>query len=258
LWLKTNQTLSQKCYILETSLTEVCFIFPIQGDSTHSTNPNYRYTAAGYSAFVASIIQELGITDCVFVGWSLGGHLMLESFQREAAFRQAAKAIIIHGTPPITTESDVLEGFIWTDPAQIYFSTANVTRPQATVAVMAFFRPGVAEHPGPYAPIIANWTQQFLDTDGIARYIVNHNPFGDEVNTVENLLAESDTPIAILHGREDRLINATYTQTLVPHIPTLWEGAIHFVESAGHALFWERPGVYNDLLHRYMEQFFHH
>ena len=227
-----------------------------KGASTFSTDPNYRYTAAGYAAFMGAVVQQLGITDCVFVGWSLGGHLMLESFQREEVFRQAAKAVVIHGTPPITTVSDVLAGFIWTDPAQQYFSQAVVTEPEATVAVTAFFRPRVAEHPGPYAPIIAEWTQQFLATDGVARYIVNHNPFGDEVNTVESLLAQSSTPIAIFHGREDRLINASYIEGLVPHIPTLWESSIHYVESAGHAPFWERPGVYNELLDSFVDTVF--
>lgn len=33
----------------------------------------------GYAAVVAEVAQKLGMTDGVFVGWSLGGHIVLEA-----------------------------------------------------------------------------------------------------------------------------------------------------------------------------------
>jgi pimeloyl-ACP methyl ester carboxylesterase len=233
---------------------------PGHGASTYSTNPNFRYTAAGYADFVKGVVAALGLTDTVFVGWSLGGHILLEAYEREALFRQAAKGIVIHGTPPITTLNDILAGFLWTNPGKQYYAQEVVTQAEATVAVTSEFSLNVQNTGVPHQlnSVIAEWVQEFLLSDGRARVIVNTNAIGDEVTTVKTGLSTTNTPIAILHGREDQLVNGTYLEAMAPSIPTLWESKIHFVENTGHALFMQREDVYNDLLHRFMQKVFHH
>jgi len=231
---------------------------PGHGASTFSRNATFRYTAAGFADMARIVVSALSLTNTVFVGWSLGGQTVIESFEREPVFRQATKAVLINDNPPISSLQDFMEGYLFSNPGAQYFSQPNATEATATLAVLAQFRPEVTLNPGPYQTIITAMTQQWLATDGKFRFIFYSSPIGDEVGTVETLLAQSNTPIAILIGKKDQLVNSIYLEALAPHIPTLWQSKIHFIHHAGHVPFIERTDAYNNILQRYLNDVYQH
>jgi pimeloyl-ACP methyl ester carboxylesterase len=103
----------------------------------------------------------------------------------------------------------------------------------------AFFAPGFTDLPD-------FLVEDALKADGMARgqLMASMDPTKsrDEVRVVEDLT----TPLAILHGRQETLINGDYFATL--KIPTLWRGAVQAIADAGHAPHWETPAEFDALL----------
>ena len=86
----------------------------------------------------------------------------------------------------------------------------------------------------------------FRNTDGNARgYLgasVRAGNFADEVEIVRNL----KIPLAIVHGREEQIVDLGYLQRLPA--PTLWRGEVQVIDGAGHAAQWEKADAFNKLL----------
>ena len=57
----------------------VAMDLPGHGESDQAVAPEKTYHMPGYAAVVAGVAQKLGLTGGVFVGWSLGGHVVLEA-----------------------------------------------------------------------------------------------------------------------------------------------------------------------------------
>jgi pimeloyl-ACP methyl ester carboxylesterase len=70
-------------------------------------DPEQDYSGAGYSACVAAVVQELELRHAVIVGWSLGGHAVLDAAQS----LPSAAGLMIFGTPPIGRTSDGFSSF---------------------------------------------------------------------------------------------------------------------------------------------------
>ncbi|MEZ4519302.1 MAG: alpha/beta hydrolase [Chloroflexota bacterium] len=88
--------------------------------------------------------------------------------------------------------------------------------------------------------------EAMLHTDGRARALfgasVGETRYKDEVQIVQNM----DTPLAIIHGAEEQLVNVEYLRSLT--IPSLWRGEVQIIEDAGHATHWEQPDRFNAIL----------
>jgi pimeloyl-ACP methyl ester carboxylesterase len=54
------------------------------------------------------------------------------------------------------------------------------------------------------------------------------------------------TPLAIVHGADEQLVNLDYIRSLT--MPSLWRDEVQIIEDAGHAPHWERPDRFNALL----------
>src|SRR5690348_2210585 len=52
---------------------------PGHGASSPAPDPEQGYSGPGYSAVIAALARELGLKDAVIVGWSLGGHAVLNA-----------------------------------------------------------------------------------------------------------------------------------------------------------------------------------
>lgn len=205
---------------------------PGHGASSPPPEPEQDYTGDGYARAIAATVRELDLKDVVVVGWSLGGHAVVNA----AAAMPGAAGLMIFGTPPVSHAPDGFSGFKG-------LSATTFTPEPSAAQIDEWF--GTCFAPG-YAPIPAFFVEDFRTTDGNARgYLgaaAQAGRFADEVEIVRNL----KIPLAIVHGSEEQIVDLGYLQRLPA--PTLWRGAVQVVEGAGHATQWEKPEAFSRLL----------
>ena len=205
---------------------------PGHGGSSPPPNPEQDYSGYGYSRLIAAVARELKLQDAVVVGWSLGGHAVLNA----AASLPMAAGLMIFGTPPLGKGPDGLSGFKALSPTVFAPSPSDA---EIKAWVTSAFAPG-------YGPIPSFVTADFRNTDGAARGCLGANAqqgnFADEVEIVRSL----DIPLAIVHGAEEQIVDLGCLQRLTA--PTLWRKQVQVVPGAGHALQWEQADAFNGIL----------
>ncbi|QIG96952.1 MULTISPECIES: alpha/beta fold hydrolase [unclassified Bradyrhizobium] len=210
----------------------VAIDLPGHGASSPAPDPEHGYSGAGYADCIAAAARELSLKDAVMVGWSLGGHAVLNA----AASLPTAAGLMIFGTPPISKAPDGFSGFKGL--------SATIFTPAPSDAEIeewgqSAFAPG-------YAPRPSFLEADFRRTDGNARgYLgasVQAGRFADEVEIVRNL----KIPFAIVQGSEEQIVDLGYLQRL--SAPTLWRGQVQVIEGAGHATQWEQAEAFDRTL----------
>jgi pimeloyl-ACP methyl ester carboxylesterase len=203
------------------------------GRSANAGDPA-AYLLSGHARSLVALLSARGIEDSILVGWSLGGHILLEA----APDLAAARGLMIFGTPPIGFPPAMDKAFLPSPAMQVAF-TPEITPETAKTYVAAFFAPGFADVP-PF------FLEEAMRTDGIARaqVVASLDPAvtRDEVE----IAAALKVPLAVLHGAREQLVNGAYFGSL--KLPTLWRGAVQVVAEAGHAPQWERADEFDALL----------
>lgn len=215
----------------------VAMDLPGHGQSAPATDPQATYTLPGYARVVVGVAEQLGLREAVFVGWSLGGHILLEATDQ----LPDAAGFMIFGTPPIGFPPAMEEAFL-PNPAMGAAFKPELTEEETAGFAAAFFKPG--------APAPEIFLEDIRRTHGQARLVLGGSiaPGGykDEVEIVANLTR----PLAILHGEQEQLVNESYISAL--EIPLLWRGAVQIIADAGHAPHWEQPDQFNALLEAFL------
>ncbi|HUC64950.1 MAG TPA: alpha/beta hydrolase [Stellaceae bacterium] len=196
------------------------------------------YSLPGYAGILRAFAKAERLEDAIFVGWSLGGHIVLEA----APDLPKAAGFVIFGTPPLAASPAMEEAFR-RHPAIALTFAAEMTREQAEAYVAAFFKPG-------YSDIPPSFVEDALRTDGRARAALGASlatGYRDEVAVVGQLRQ----PLAVLHGADEQLVNGGYFAGL--SMPTLWRGAVQRIADAGHAPHWEQAGAFNALIDAFAE-----
>ena len=203
------------------------------GRSENASDPA-AYLLPGHAMALIAIVGNFGLEQAVFVGWSLGGHVLLEA----AKDLPKARGFAIYGAPPVAIPPAMAEAFL-PNPAMAAGFAAEITRQQAEAYVDSFFAPGFADVP-PF------FVEDALRTDGRARAQIAASlapgVSRDEVQVVAHL----SQPLAVLHGAKEQLVNGAYYGGLA--MPTLWRGAVQRIDSAGHAPQWETPVAFDALI----------
>jgi pimeloyl-ACP methyl ester carboxylesterase len=65
------------------------------------------------------------------------------------------------------------------------------------------------------------------------------------------IVETNSVPLAIVNGSEDRFVKLDYLDTLA--YANLWEGRCHRLAGLGHAPFWEKPGDFDLVLERFLQ-----
>jgi pimeloyl-ACP methyl ester carboxylesterase len=205
---------------------------PGHGGSSPPPNPEQDYSGAGYAGCIAAVARELGLKDAVVVGWSLGGHAVLNA----AASLPMAAGLMIFGTPPISKTAEGFSGF------KGLSATAFTPAPSDAETeewLKTLFAPG-------YSPAPSFVAADFRQTDGNARGClgagVQAGRFEDEVEIVRHL----KIPLAIVQGGEEQIVDLGYLQRLPA--PTLWRGQVQVIEGAGHATQWEKAEAFDRIV----------
>jgi len=209
----------------------------------HGESENARdasaYRLPGHARTLVALVEGLGWEEATFVGWSLGGHILLEA----AADLPKARGFAIFGTPPLGFPPAMDQAFL-PNPAMGAGFTAEISREQAEAYVASFFAPGFADIP-------SFFVEDAIRTDPQARAQVAASiaPGGyrDEVALVAGLRQ----PLAVLHGAREQLVNGAYFGQIA--MPTLWRGAPQIIAGAGHAPQWETAAEFDSLIDAFAE-----
>lgn len=210
--------------------------WPGHGDSPPARDPDRDYTMPGLADALVETVAALGVADAVFVGWSLGGHVILEAVDRLAD----AAGLVIFGAPPVGWPP-ATDAFL-PEPAVAVAYAPDPSPADVEAFLSAFFAPST--------PVPDLFREDFLRTDPRLRAAlassIGRGGYRDEVRVV----AELSRPLAILCGQADRFVNRAYMEGLV--MPTLWRNEIQDVPGAGHTPQWEGPTAFDALLEEFV------
>ncbi len=218
-----------------------CLAFDLPGHGNSAPAKDLAdYSLPGYAKLLTGFAAAQEATDAVVVGWSLGGHIVLEA----APHLGQAPGFVIFGTPPIATADQMGEAFL-PNPAMATAFAPSATDDETRAYAEAFTAPRSA----------LNLDETVADvrrTDGAARAGLGaslaEGRYADEIAIVTALAK----PLAILHGEGEQLINLGYLRTL--SVPTLWRGEIQLIPGAGHAPHLETPDQFTTLLDQFLAE----
>lgn len=191
------------------------------------------YLLSGHARSLVALLTSRGIEDSILVGWSLGGHILLEA----APDLAKARGLAIFGTPPIGFPPAMDKAFL-PNPAMQAGFMSEITPEMAKDYVAAFFAPGFVDVP-PF------FIEDVVRTDGIARAQVGASIDPALTRDEVEIAAALKIPLAVLHGAREQLVNGAYFDSL--KLPTLWRGATQVIAEAGHAPHWECPEEFDAL-----------
>lgn len=215
----------------------VALDLPGHGRSAPAADPHSAYSLPAYAELVSQFAQRLGLEHAVLVGWSLGGHILLEALVR----LPKAAGLMIFATPPVGKPM-AAEAFLPHPIIPLLFTRA-LSAAEANVVIAAFLGSG--------SPVPQFFSQDLQRTDGRAREAlglsIGQGNYADEIGIVTDLAR----PLAILHGELDPLVNLSYIKSLT--IPTLWQGEIQVFPETGHAPHWEQADRFNHTLLAFIE-----
>jgi pimeloyl-ACP methyl ester carboxylesterase len=221
-----------------------CIALDLPGHGQSEPARNHAdYSLPGYAAVLTGFAQELGASDAVVVGWSLGGQIAMEA----ASELPDTRGFVIFGTPPVASFADMAEAFL-PNPAIGPLFSAHVSESEAKLAAGSFTAPG--------SPLdLAGFVSDILTTDGAARTGLQSSAgagrFADEIA----IIAALRRPLAILQGADEQLISLDYLRKL--NIPALWRGEVQMIPGVGHAPQQEAPQRFTALLTEFIGDLSH-
>lgn len=225
---------------LESSLGEkyrlIAIDLPGHGRSAPAKEPKSACTLPGFADTVYEFAKGLGLDNAVLVGWSLGGHILLETIGR----LPGAAGSMIFGTPPVGKPM-AADAFI-PHPAMPLFFKRDMSGEEADALTAACFKPG-SHIPGFFYEDIMRTDGRVRESLGIS---IGEGNYSDEVEIAANL----KTPLAVIHSSQEPFVNLDYLKRL--KIPTLWRGDSQIIPDAGHTPQWERPERFNSLLDEFI------
>jgi pimeloyl-ACP methyl ester carboxylesterase len=201
--------------------------------------PDGGYSIATFTASVTGFAEVLDVEDAVFVGWSLGGHIVVEA----EPHLPKATGFAIFGAPPLPNPAAVPSAFL-PNPAMGVGFTGEVSEEDAAAYAASFVAPG---SPLPLHGFIAD----ILATDPASREGVGAAIGSGSIADEAAIVAAMRRPLAVLHGGEEQLVSLDYLRGL--DMPTLWGGGVRVLDGVGHAPHEEDPDAFGAVLMEFVD-----
>jgi pimeloyl-ACP methyl ester carboxylesterase len=213
---------------------------PGHGASGDARDPAAGYTLSGYAECACEVLAHLGVARAVVYGWSLGGHIAVDMISRYAGLA----GVMVSGAPPVPGGAEGLQLGFRPSPE---FALAS-QRDWSAADAETFARAAV----GPNARFEPFMLEAACRTDPRAREVFFAGVLAGDVEDQRRIAETSRMPLAIVNGADDPFIDHGYYESL--HYENLWDGQVHRIAGAGHALFWEAPEAFNRLLERFVAE----
>ncbi len=219
----------------------IAFDLPGHGESSRSLNPLEDYTLPGYVTVLKKVIEALSIQNFILVGFSMGGHIAIETLPE----LKTCKGILILGTPPVTKPMEIDKLYIPSPTLSTAFK-ADYTIEELEVARQTMFLKNMDFPCG-------SFIEDFIKTDTTARAFmmeaILQNKYEDEIQ----ILQECNIPVAVLCGIEEKTVNIEYLRTL-PF--KQWRGGLQVISDASHAAHCDQPEEFNQLVYDFAKDIF--
>ncbi len=207
---------------------------PGHGQSAHSDNPLSDYSIKGLIDHFMAFVDKMGIGKAVFVGHSLGGHILMEAYPK---LKDRMLGMVIFGAPPFRLPPEIEKSHLEHEAQDLVYKE-DLTEEE----IHTFAHACVSEsHEDPEVLMDA---VRHSDPDMRAGLGLSYSK--GEIEDEAGIVADMEHPLAIFHGKEDQLINGKYYQEL--NLPTLWQGNVQFIDQAGHCPQFENPEAFDKLL----------
>jgi len=196
---------------------------PGHGASKNAADTQARYTLPGYAEAVAQLLDWGGWQRAILLGWSLGGHIAMETMISDSR----VTACMVIGSPPGKPSVEAIEAG---------FNDDSVTR----LAFLEFFSPAEASlytaamlgtaSPDPF------FVEMALRTDGRARKRLLESVAEGLGHDQRRACSQPSRPTCVVVGETDPFLRHAYLRSLDAR--TLWRGKVHILPGCGHAPHW--------------------
>lgn len=196
----------------------------------------------GLSSLIEFLQEFCGGLDCdhaVFVGNSLGGHLLIQAIHK----LNNPSGLVIFGTPPLSKPPLLEAAFLPHPVIPLVFQETLTQEEKEKWSHSCFVHK--SNIPNFFLADLTSTDPKFRSAVG---GILVSPDFRDEAAALSDL----SIPVAVIHGQQDQLINLDYLNNV--HTPTLWQKSVQVIPEAGHIPQWEQPQAFNELLVRFIEK----
>ena len=213
---------------------------PGHGQSDNAIDPVATYAVDGFADAVLVVLKTLGVDRAVLVGWSLGGHIVLQM----AAEWPGVCGVAIVGTPPIGADpEDLAAAFLPSEHMALTF------KPEFSVGEAEAYAQEAVGVGLTLAPWMVDAAKR---ADGRFRSQMLEAAMAGRGHDQKEVAATLAVPLAVMHGSEDPFISLDYLKKL--SYRNLWRGKVQEFDGTGHAPFWEEDALFNALLSEFLKE----
>ncbi len=192
--------------------------FPGHGNSHWSNNPEREYSLFGLRDITLELVEKLKIGKFIFAGHSLDGHVAIECLP----YLKNCNGIMIWGTPPVNLPLDISEVFLPNPEIPLVYKP-DLSDDERTRLVKQLVQD---KHHDLINNIIKKSDPQF-------RASLSQSLAEGKVSDELEILLNSNTEIALLHGSNDPIIKADYLHKLSDL--RLWKNNVQMIPNADHS-----------------------
>ncbi len=213
----------------------ISFDLPGHGESSDAFNKIRTYPLPGLAEATIELLQHIGASAPVLVGWSLGGHIAMEMLAQS----YGASGLFITGAPPVG--STISEGF----RGNLMNGLASRGRMSVTDAAI-FVRNVFGASAEPFMNCAA------MRTDCEFRGILASAHRLEEKSNQRDVVSHTTVKTAVVNGRDDHVVNLKYIDG-VPY-SRLWRDTCFRIPGAAHAPFLQAPIGFAALLSAFLAE----
>lgn len=176
----------------------VAYDLPGHGESDRPRDPRAAYSLRGYAAHLETLLETLGVTSYVLLGFSLGGHIAVEA--TADGLHPTPSGIVTIGSPPLTGPSDFARAFL---PAN---GGASLFQETLTRADACAIGTTICRDEGVRADVI----DSIMATDPAARANLFENIVGHAFPDECAFLTATGVPALLCFGGDEAIVNLEY------------------------------------------------